>query len=289
MNDIYLIITRCKLYNYADGNTLAACENTKKEVTEGLTIDTKATLRWFTDNMMEANPNKFQGIMLKDSNDETSFNIDSIIIPSEEHVKLLGVNIDNHMNFHHHTNTVCKKAAVQLKVLQRLSHYHDQPSRMQIFRCFILAHFNFCSLVWHFCGLVQTSKMERIQYRALKYVYSDFESSYQELLDRAKLPTLELSRKRAVLIEVFKALHKLSPSFMWDLFKIKTTPYDLRHGEQLHIEQSKTKSGQQTLSKFGASLWNKLPCEIKVIEDLGTFKSLINQWNDNACKCSMCS
>ena len=218
MNDIYYIITKCKLYNYADDNTIAASGDTRQNIMEDLSIDTKATLRWFEDNMMEANPGKFQGIMMKDSKDRTSFDIEGTIIPSEAQVKLLGVHLDDHLNFRHHTNSICKKAGAQLKVLQRLAHFHDQPSRMQIFRCYILAHFNYCALVWHFCGVVQTAKMERLQYRALKYVFRDFESSYEELLERAKLPTLELSRKRAVLVEVLRLcidyLHHLCGTYL---------------------------------------------------------------------------
>ena len=131
--------------------------------------------------MMEANPTKFQGIMLRDATERTKFTINKSTINSEEHVKLLGVNIDDRVNFRYHTNPVCRKVSGQLKVLQRLAHFLDQASRMQIFCCFILAHFNYCALVWNFCGLVQTAKMEKIQFRALKFVYGDFEATYPEL------------------------------------------------------------------------------------------------------------
>ena len=45
-----------------------------------------------------------------------------------------------------------------------------------------------------------TKKLERKQFRALRFVFLDFESDYETLLDRAGLPTLELSRKKAILI-----------------------------------------------------------------------------------------
>ncbi|XP_006812659.1 uncharacterized protein LOC102804429 [Saccoglossus kowalevskii] len=63
--------------------------------------------------------------------------------------------------------------------------------------------------------------MERIQYRALKYVYNDFQSSYQTLLEHAGLQALEMSRNRDILVEVYKSVNKLSPSFIWDLYKEK--------------------------------------------------------------------
>ena len=72
---------------------------------------------------------------------------------------------------------------------QRLSYYIDEH---YIFRSFVLI--NYCSLVWNFCEAAHTSKMERIQFRALKYIYNDVSTSYEELLARANLPTLELPR-----------------------------------------------------------------------------------------------
>ena len=74
-----------------------------------------------------------------------------------------------------------------------------------------------------------------------------------DLLSRAKLPTLELSRKRAVLVEVYKAVNKLSPSFMWDLFHVKDSNYNLRNSNNLNAKQCRTKKyGQDSLSNYGA-------------------------------------
>ena len=112
---------------------------------------------------------------------------------------------------------LCRKVGAQLRILHRLSSYIDENSRMTIFRSFVLN--NYCSLVWNFCEAAHTSKMERIQYRALICIYNDVSTSYEDLLARANLPTLELHRKREILVEdVFKYVSNISPYFMWDLF-----------------------------------------------------------------------
>jgi hypothetical protein len=289
MNDIYASITQASLYNYADDNTLSAVGTTKQEVIECLSQESLVAVDWFHDNMMEANPTKFQAIVLRDSGDTTNIPIGDSNITSEKQVQLLGVTIDEKLNFHQQVNTLCRKAGAQLRVLQRLSGYLDQPSRLSIFRCFVLSHFNYCSLVWNFCGAVHTARMERIQYRALKFVYNDFDSSYDKLLTRAKLPTLELSRKRAILVEVYKAVNKLSPSFMWDLFHVKDVKYNLRNCNSLCVKQCRTKKyGQDSLSNYGAKMWNSLPHELKMCKDLGTFRESVKNWSEPLCKCRMC-
>jgi hypothetical protein len=45
-----------------------------------------------------------------------------------------------------------------------------------------MSNFNYCPVVWHFCGESNTKKMEKIQERALSFIYGDFNSDYDTLL-----------------------------------------------------------------------------------------------------------
>ena len=71
--------------------------------------------------------------------------------------------------------------------------------------------------------------MEKFQYRALRLVYSNFDSSYEDLLKRANMNTLKLTRIREIDFETFKILNKLSPSYILDLVKFKNTNYSFRY------------------------------------------------------------
>ena len=83
----------------------------------------------------------------------------------------------------------------QLNVLQRISKFLSEETRLLVFKSFIRSNFNYCPIIWHFCSKVNTEKLEKLQYRGLKIVYNCYESSYEELLTRANLPTLHRSRK----------------------------------------------------------------------------------------------
>ena len=63
--------------------------------------------------------------------------------------------------------------------------------------------------------------MERIQYRALKCIYNYVSTNYEELLARANLPTLELHRKREILVEVFKSVKQHFTIFYVGLIQSK--------------------------------------------------------------------
>ena len=51
-----------------------------------------------------------------------------------------------------------------------------------------MSNFNYCPLVWHFCGEVNTKKVENIQERALRFIYEDYSASYDELLSKSNYP-----------------------------------------------------------------------------------------------------
>jgi hypothetical protein len=286
-NDLFASLENSFLTNYADDNTITVIQNSRNAMIRTLRSESELATLWFQRNMMEANPSKFQSIVLK-TKDTITLQINENTIVSQDYVTLLGVILDKNLTFSQHISTLCRKAASQLAVLQRLSHYLDFNGRMAIFRCFILSHFSYCSLVWHFCGTVNAAKLERLQYRALKFVYQDWDSSYETLLEKAKLPTLELARTRSIILEVYKAVNHISPPFMWNLFTPKENRYNLRRNNQMCIQHSRTKAGMKSLAIHGAQLWNQLSDDFKNC-DLTTFKSRLSDWSPTECRCNLCN
>ena len=62
INGIFHFIKNCKLYNYADDNTVSNADKKLKRLIDKLVEDSKMLIQWFTDNQMKANPGKFQTI-----------------------------------------------------------------------------------------------------------------------------------------------------------------------------------------------------------------------------------
>ena len=58
-----------------------------------------------------------------------------------------------------------------------------------------------------------TIKIEKIQKRALRVIPHDYQSRYDELLDKIDQPLMYMSRLRNIVLETFKSVHKNQPSF----------------------------------------------------------------------------
>ena len=58
-----------------------------------------------------------------------------------------------------------------------------------------------------------TKKIEKIQERALRFIYSEYSSSYESLLIKFQLPSLKVRRLRTIALESLKILNNLSPAY----------------------------------------------------------------------------
>jgi len=105
-------------------------------------------------------------------------------------LKLLGVSIDNEMNFKGHVSDFCKRASKQIGVLLCLRNMIPMHAKLQIYKSAILPLLTYCHVVWHFCCSSDTRKLERVQEKALRAIYCNRNDTYEDLLTMAKLPTL---------------------------------------------------------------------------------------------------
>ena len=167
INDIFLFISKCTLCNYADDNTLTSCNIDPDIIISSLRYDTENAIKWFGSNMMKANPDKFQVMFLCPPRSVDPFRdvfiVSDISIKRKPFAKLLGITIDDKLNFDKHVNTLCIKAARQLNALIRIQKLISIEQRKLIYNSFILSNFNYCPLIWHFCSKKSMYKIEKIQ------------------------------------------------------------------------------------------------------------------------------
>ena len=90
-------------------------------------------------------------------------------------------------------------------------------------------------------------------------------------------------------LETFKIVNKLSPPILHDLVQKKDTKYNFRYSNILQVHTVRTTSyGKQSFKYAAAVLWNTLPEHFRVTNSFSHFKSLIQLWNGNECKCNAC-
>ena len=84
-------------------------------------------VEWFEINAMQANPDKFQGMLLKGAKTVGDFavTVKGTEIAFVSEINALGVCIDDQLSFNAHVDHICTKAGRQVSALQRLTGFLD--------------------------------------------------------------------------------------------------------------------------------------------------------------------
>ncbi len=201
---------------------------------------------------------------------------------------ILGITIDEMLKFDKHVNIICKKAARKINVMYCFKGVFDLKERQIIYNIFILSNFNYCPIIWHFCGKTCTKRIEDIQERVLRFMFNDKTSTYSSLLEKNNYRTLHIRHIKEIASDVFKSLNNLNPTFMNKMFQMKDITYDLRDSNILcQLKFNKITYGKKTFSYSGTHIWNSLPNNIKESTSLDNFKTMLKTWEVPKCQYSM--
>ena len=102
---------------------------------------------------MIVNPDRFQAIIIdKKKGDHTNENavIDNKQIKTVPSVELLGIQLDDKLDFSPGISNICKSAANQLNALIRLQKFLSFKENEILINSYFMANFNYCPLVWMF-------------------------------------------------------------------------------------------------------------------------------------------
>ena len=86
-------------------------------------------------------------------------------------VEILGIQLNDKLDFSPHISNICKSAANQLNTLLRLQKFLSfKEKKIWVINSYCMAKFNYCPLVWMFSNAVSLKKIENLQKRALSFL-----------------------------------------------------------------------------------------------------------------------
>ena len=86
--------------------------------------------------------------------------------------------------------------------------------RGNVMKASIQSQFGYCPLVWIFCGRQTNARINHIHERALRIVYNDEISPFEELLGRYKSETIHRKNNKTLVAELLKIKNCLSNDIM---------------------------------------------------------------------------
>ena len=158
-------------------------------------------------------------------------------------------------------HVTCQK----IHVLPRIASYMSLNKRRLLMKTFVESQFNYCPLIWMFHSRHLKNKINNVHEKALRIVYSDYESTFQELLDASF--SVHHRNIQNFAIEIYKHILGLLPAIMGEVFKInRTLSYNLRKHNEFSSRVPKTvKYETETIYFLAPKVWALVPGKIRYV------------------------
>ena len=163
---------------------------------------------WFDNNFLKLNADKCK-LLVTNHEDDVSITLDNEVIKGDKFVKLLGVKIDNKLDFNEHISGIYKKASLKLHALARIAPFMNKGKLQILMKSFIEAQFNYCPLIWMFHSRSLNNKINKLHERALRIVYKDYNSSFENLLITDNTVTIHDRNLQKLATQMYKIKNNL--------------------------------------------------------------------------------
>ena len=150
-----------------------------------------------------------------------------------------------------------KKASLKLHALARISKFMSKEKLRVLMKAFVESQFGYCPLIWMYHSRTLNNKINKLHERALRLVYKNNTSSFEELLAMDNSYTVHHRNVQKLAIEMYKVQNDLSPSFMRFIFPASANHYNLRNESAFKTNNIRTvRYGSETISFCGPKYGN---------------------------------
>ena len=155
---------------------------------------------------------------------------------------------------------MCKKVNNQLNVMIRFRNLICTATKLKLYNAFILPHFQYCSMVWHFCRSRNCEKLESLNKRALRIVFN-------RRIENMLITIYKSLNYMKVFLNILKTcLHCIS---------LYTLLRELNYNILSLCKPATTTYGLNSFRYFASKKWNSLPNNVRSEPTLSGFKRLL--------------
>ena len=115
--------------------------------------------------------------------------MDGIILRNVKQEKDIGVIVDEELKFEDMYEKI-KRANNMMGLIRRSFINLDEEMFLKLYKALVRPHLEYANVIWHLTKIKDITATENVQRQATKYLPSLKNLSYEEILQKLKLPTL---------------------------------------------------------------------------------------------------
>ena len=284
INDLPLHVTDTSVecHMLADDTTINKSSPHMQSIQTSLQNTLTDISHWCALNRMNLNPTKTKSMVLTTRQKHQlrpltlSLSINNSNIEQVHQHRVLGVIIDDSLQWKQHVEHLCKLLSRNLYLLSRLQSILPTEAKKVFYSAHIKSHLDYASVVWDGCSGALFKEINSRHRRAVRLV-SPLQgvSTDSKMADLGLLPLhMHLLFNKAVFM--FKVLNDYAPSYLTDLFHSAPSPYSY-FKYNLIYPRPRLDIYKTSISFSGAQLWNTLPTTLKIQTSLSSFKTALHR------------
>jgi hypothetical protein len=200
-------------------------------------------------------------------------------------VRNLGVIVDSALTFQPHISRVISSCFYQLRQMKSSLKLLPFDVARSIVNCFVVSRIDYCNSLLANSPQSALNRLQRVMNAAARLVCHAGSRAHVSGLLRDRLHWLRVPQRidYKLCLLVFKALHAMAPSYLVELCRPDANNAAcsrLRSAARgdLHVPRRKTNFGDRAFAVAGPKAWNRLPPEIRTLNNLTDFKSKLKSF-----------
>ena len=245
---------------YADDCTLSRsyCRQDSQRVTDEINQQLHLIKEWGARWQVDFAPEKTQAMVISRSPAasqavEGRLHFGDAVLPLQDHVKILGVDMDCALRFDRHLRNVAHQASLRVTALRRVAKFLDERGLQTLYKAQVRPYLEYATLTWMSSAPTHLQRLEAVERRA------------KRLLEGGNHPpppldSLEHRRDVAALVVFHKAKVQGVPHL--DRLRVpprvldRSTRTVLSSNELVEVPRSHTSQHQRTFASRVSRLWN---------------------------------
>ena len=277
INDMCRSSSLLNFTHFADDTTISLSSRNLRELEETLNEELSRLDNWLCSNRLSLNIGKTHYMLFSCGKPDFDLNLKirnvAIDKPEEESVKLLGVMIDNRLNFNHHINLLSSKLRRACGIIFRMSSFLPQRILKMLYNSIFLPHLVYCIEIWGNTNVANIRRVTSLQNRAVKLLgMGDLINIYKS----NNILPLKSLHKYFTLLKFFQQhVLKRSKDLNNEINTLQPThDYPTRFAEDLCLNIPRVNKSKFYLSFIyrGITYWNELPSSFHQFYSFSSFK-----------------
>ena len=192
-----------------------------------------------------------------------------------DNVTYLGIMFDSLLSFDQQITSIVSSSYASIRKLSSMRKYLSKSDMEKFVHAFISSKLDSCNSLFYGLPKKTLNKLQKIQNAAIRLVCNvRFRHPVSLLYEQLHWLKVEQRLIYKALLLVYKCVHGLAPNMLQSMCQI-------RNQDNLTLRDTyfnRTKYGKRAFIYYSSRLWNKLPVDIRIIENIDTFKKALKSF-----------